>query len=327
MLSRLIKSMTSEGGNPSSFFFQLPVIIVFVVLYGAFSSFYKIETGQQGVVTRFGAFSKITDEGPHFKLPFGIDQVYKIEVTRVHELQFGFRNRATLSKEITSLESLMLTGDLNVATVQWILQYKISDPAKYLFRAENVEKNIRDITISVMRRVVGDKLVSDVLTTDRVSIAENAKRLTQEALDRYDMGVLVLRMNLQNVTPPDPVKPAFNEINIAKQEKEQMINEAKSTYNKVIPKAEGQAEKKVTESQAYAVDVVNHALGDSEKFTKILLAYKKAPEIMRKRMYLDTMESVFSRIDDFVIVDQKIKGLLPVFQDLEKKVQVQKPQK
>lgn len=304
-------AMAAFGGGTKV---QLAVIILLVVLMGASSAFYKIETSEQGVVTRFGAFTHIADEGPHFKLPFGIDRVYKVPVTRIHEIQFGFRKNSRNFSTITARqESLMLTGDLNVAIVEWILQWKVSDPKKFIFHAKDVEKNIKDSSISVMRRVVGDKLVSDVLTTDRITIAEDAKRLTQEVIDTYDMGVLITKVNLQNVTPPDPVKPAFNEINIAKQEKEQMINKAKEKFNEVIPKAKGRAKQMLTESQAYAIRVINKAKGDSSRFKQVLEAYNQAPEITRKRLYLETMQEVFSKANKVTIVDSEIKGLMPIY--------------
>ena len=296
---------------------QIAVVITLVCVIGFGSSFYKIETSEQGVLTRFGAFVEIVDAGAHLKLPFGIDRVYKVPVTRIHELQFGFReNSRNFTDNLARQESLMLTGDLNVAIVQWTLQWRVLDPKKYIFHAKNVEKNIRDSSISVMRRVVGDKLVNDVLTTDRIRIAEMAKKLTQEVIDTYNMGVFITTINLQNVTPPDPVKPAFNEINIAKQQKEQMINEAKKSFNKVIPEAKGLAKQRITESEAYAINLVNKAKGDGEKFKKVLEAYKEAPEITRERLYLETMSEIFSKTKDFTIVDADVKGLLPVFNSL-----------
>lgn len=303
----------SQGGGGPSKFMQWLLIGVFIVIYGAFSSFYKIETTQKGVITRFGAFHDIADEGPHFKLPFGVDQVYKVEVTRIHEEQFGFRKQKSLSKQQARQESLMLTGDLKVAVVEWILQYKIDDAKKYLFNAVNVDKNIRDISVSVMRRVVGDKLVTDVLTTDRIIIAQQAKRLTQETLDRFDMGVIITDLNLQRVNPPAEVRDAFNEVNIARQEKDKLINQAKGTYNKVIPEAEGKANQKIAEAEAYAINLVNHAKGDAEKFTEVLAAYKLAPDITRKRLFLDAMNDIYSKSARVTIVDSKIKGLMPIF--------------
>ncbi|MFK7824129.1 MAG: FtsH protease activity modulator HflK [Oligoflexales bacterium] len=309
----------SKGGGGPSKFVQWLLIGAFAVIYGLFSSFYKVETTQKGVITRFGAFYDIADEGPHFKLPFGVDQVYKVEVTRIHEEQFGFRKQQNLSKQQARQESLMLTGDLKVAVVEWILQYKIDDAKKYLFNAVNVNKNIRDISVSVMRRVVGDKLVTDVLTTDRIIIAQQAKALTQETLDRFDMGVVITDLNLQRVNPPAEVRDAFNEVNIARQEKDKLINQAKGTYNKVIPEAEGKANQKVAEAEAYAINIVNHSKGDAEKFTEVLAAYKLAPAITRKRLFLEAMDDIYSKSDRLTIVDSQIKGLMPIFSSGQQK--------
>ncbi|MBP6218020.1 MAG: FtsH protease activity modulator HflK [Oligoflexales bacterium] len=279
-----------------------------------FFSFYQVDTAHKGVVTRFGAFSHISDEGPHFKIPFGVDRVFQVPVTRVHELQFGFRKGGeSIDPETARQESLMLTGDLNVALVEWILQFRISEPQDYLFRVAQVEKSIRDVSISVMRRVVGDKLVSDVLTTDRVVIAEKARKLTQATLDHYRIGVEITKISLQNVTPPEIVKPAFNEINIAKQEMEQWINQAQEVYNKVIPEAEGKAAKLVSEAEAYAIELVNRAKGDSEKFARVYTAYKDSPVLTKKRLYLETMEELFKNAKKVTLVDEKIKGVLPIF--------------
>ena len=295
--------------------FQLPIVLLVFLLYGALSSFYKIETSQQGVVTRFGRFLKITDEGPHFKLPFGIDDVFKVEVTRIHELQFGFRRNGRLNNDQSEQESLMLTGDLNVAVVQWILQFKVEDPRKFLFNAQNVKKNIRDASVSVMRQVVGDKLVHNVLTTHRVSIAQSAHKLTQELLDQYDMGIRVTRVSLQSVTPPEKVKPAFNDINIAKQQREEMANKAKSKYNSIIPEAKGKAEREISNAQAFAINTINKAEGDSERFLAVYNSYIKSPKVMRQRLYLEAMEEVYSKAEQITIIDAKVQGLLPVFNE------------
>jgi membrane protease subunit HflK len=185
----------------------------------------------------------------------------------------------------------------------------VSDARKFLFNAADVTKNIHDISISVMRRVVGDKAVSDVLTKDRVLIAESALALTQETLDRFDMGVKLTRVYLQNVTPPDAVKPAFNEVNIAKQEREQLVNQAKANYNRVLPEAEGNAARLVSEAQAFAVEAVNRAKGDSEKLRVMLAAYHAAPQIAKKRMYIQTVEKIVGAAEHLTIVDSSLKGV------------------
>jgi membrane protease subunit HflK len=207
----------------------------------------------------------------------------------------------------------MLTGDLNVAEVQWVVQYQISDPFKFLFQTSEAVRNIRDVSESIIRRVVGDKLVTDVLTTGRVEIASTAKVLMQEVLDRYDMGVNIKSIKLQDVNPPKTVQDSFNEVNSAKQEQEKMVNQAEESYNKIIPEARGKAEKLVAEAEAFAEASINRAFGDAERFNAQYKEYKKAPAITRKRIYLQTMQQLYSKLDGITIIDPKVKGLLPIY--------------
>ena len=284
-------------------------------------SIYTVDVSEEGVVTRLGRYTRTVNPGLHLKMPLGIEQVTRVKTKIVHQEEFGFRdpNRRrrvyTNNTNSTSLnnESLMLTGDLNVAYVEWILQYRIVDSWKYLFKARNVETNIRDVSISIMRRVVGDKLVNDVLTIGRVEIADEAKLLTQEVLDHYDMGIKVVRINLQDVNPPDPVKAAFNEVNAAKQEQEQTINQAEQEYNRRIPEALGKAEQTIRNAQGVSIDLINRSKGDSEKFNLIYTEYSKAPDITKKRMYLETMREVFQGNKGLTIIDKDVEGILPVF--------------
>ena len=229
--------MRSVGGNGS-----IPpelakkslwlVLVAILVLWGVFSSFYTVDISEEAVVTRLGAYVRTTSAGMHFKLPFGVERVSHVQSKTIIQEEFGFRTvdqtavRTTYTKDEFRGESLMLTGDLNVADVEWILQFRIADPWKFLFHARDVRRNVRDVSLSIMRRVVGDRTVGDVLTTGRVEIADQAKQLTQEVLDQYDMGIKVEKIILQGVNPPEKVKPAFNEVNAAKQEQEQMINVA-----------------------------------------------------------------------------------------------------
>lgn len=293
--------------------------LVALIALGVFQSFYKIDVSQEGVVTRFDRYIQTVGPGLHFKIPYGIDKVMKVESAIVHQEEFGFRTtgsrsaRRTYTTKDLEAESLMLTGDLNVANVEWTLQYRIIDTAKYKFKARDVETNIRDVSISIMRRVVGDRLVNDVLTTGRIEIAAEAKTLTQEVLDQYDMGIQIERINLQDVNPPQPVQAAFNEVNAAKQEQEQTINKAEREYNRQIPRAKGQAEQQIKEAEAFAIDLTNRSKGDAEKFNAILKEYKKAPTITKKRLYIETMQDVLSSIDDLTIIDSDVKGVLPIY--------------
>lgn len=324
------------GGNNTSFnssdgWKSIAVILSAVLLFwGVLSSFYTVDVSEEGVVTRFKAYYKTTESGLHFKLPFGIDQVTKVRSKEILIEEFGFRsqnsqqNPTQYSKTNLSSESLMLTGDLNVADVEWIIQYKISDPWKFLFKARDVRTNIRDISISIMRRVVGDRPVSDVLTTGRVEIADQAKILTQEVLDRYDMGIKIKQIILQDVNPPQSVKSAFNEVNSAKQEQEETINKAERDYNSIIPEARGKAEREIADAMAYSTALLNKAQGDANKFKDVLIAYKEAPSVTRKRMYLETMEKIYGSAEKLIIVDPKIQGVLPIFQQQEKSTSIEK---
>jgi len=294
------------------------VLAVFI-LFGVLTSAYTVDVSEEGVVTRFQRYHATSPPGLHFKLPFFIDRVTKVPSKVLLQEEFGFRSkdqqdsRTQYSKSTYAEESLMLTGDLNVADVEWIVQYRISDPWKFLFHARNVQKNIRDISMSIMRRVVGDRLVGEILTIGRVEIADEAKKLTQEVLDKYDMGITVNAVVLQDVTPPETVKAAFNDVNAAKQEQEKAINVAEREYNNVIPEAKGKAEQKIAEAEAFAVMLINRAKGDATNFNARLVEYRRAPEITRRRLYVEAMEEIFSNLDKLVIVDAKVKGVIPLY--------------
>jgi membrane protease subunit HflK len=296
----------------------LTIFAAALVLIGVLSSYYSVDPEEKAVVMRLGRYVKTTQPGPHFKIPFGVDRIIKIPTERILHEEFGFRQRGDNTNRAGAAsveeESLMLTGDLNVAEVEWIVQYKIIDPRKFLFNTRDVRKNLRDVSQSVLRRVVGDRTVSDVLTTGRVEIAGEAKHLTQEVLDYYDMGVLIQAIQLQDVNPPQAVRAAFNEVNAAKQEQEKAINEAEREYNRVIPQARGQAARVISNAQGYATAALNRAQGDAERFRKTLSAYQTAPAVTRTRLYLETMEEVIPRFKEFTIVDKEVKGVLPVFQ-------------
>lgn len=297
----------------------LPLLGALLLIPLAVGSFYTVQPDEEAVVLRFGKYLTTAPPGLHFKFPLGIDQAVKVKTKLILQQEFGFRTssvegrRTSYSDASYDTESLMLTGDLNVADVEWITQFQISEPQKFLFNIRDPIQNIRDISEAIMRRVVGDRLVTDVLTVGRTEIASEAKRLTQEVLDHYDMGVRVVSIKLQDVNPPEPVKPSFNEVNAAKQEQEQAINQAEKHYNDVIPEARGLAERKIAEAEGYATALVNRARGDAERFQAMLKEYRKAPKITRDRMYLETMEKVLKRMKDVTVVDSHVSGLLPVF--------------
>ncbi len=295
------------------------IFIIFIVAALGLTSFYTVAPDEEAVIIRLGKYLDTYPPGPHFKLPFGIDKLYKERTKRVHQAEFGFRTvgtnypRSNYSESRYDIESIMLTGDLNVADVEWVVQFQISNPFKFRFQTNTPIRNIRDVSESIMRRVVGDRLVTDVLTTGRVEVANEAQKLMQKVLDRYDMGVRIVTVKLQDVNPPEEVKASFNEVNEAKQEQEKLINQAEKAYNKVIPEARGKAEETISWAQGYAQALLNKAQGDATKFKSVLSTYRNSPNITRKRLYLETMEEIYKKVKKITIVDSKIKGLLPVY--------------
>ncbi len=292
-------------------------IIGLVVVIGIFSTFYTIQTNEVGVVLRFGKFIGTTPPGLHLKLPFGIDKVFPVKVKLVYKEEFGFRTkrariRTTYDQRSYEDESLMLTGDLNVLDVEWIVQYRVKDPFAVLFKIRDVRKTLRDISESVMRRIVGDYTFNEVLTEKRIEINNLAQKEMQEILDSYGAGINIITVKLQDVNPPDPVKPAFNEVNEAKQEREKLMNQAWEIYNKKIPQAKGEASKIIKKAEGYAIEKVNRAKGDAERFLLLLSAYKNAKDITLKRLYLENMQEILEKAGKKYIIDEEEKGILPL---------------
>ena len=292
-------------------------IVIFILVVASFSSFYTIDTNENGVVLRFGRYSSTTTPGLHFKLPFGIDKVYKIPVEKVHKMEFGYRTskpgiRTEYSSGRYEEESWMLTGDLNIADVMWIVQYKIVDPVAYLFKVRDVENTIRDVSETTMRLMIGDRSFQEALQAERRNIADASRKHKQEILDQYDSGISVQIVQLQDVFPPQPVADSFNEVNRAKQEEESAINKARQAYNKEIYRVEGDAERMVSEAEGYAIERVNMANGDAALFDAVLKEYKKAPQITKDRLYLETMNKIYSKVDGKIVVDKRLKNILPL---------------
>jgi membrane protease subunit HflK len=285
------------------------------------TGYYQIEPDEVGVVQRFGRFVRTSDPGPHLKIPFGVETVAKVPVQRTLKMEFGFRTTtpgikstyAAPSAETTG-ESMMLTGDLNVAVVEWIVQYRIKDPKKFLFDVRDVPKTFRSMSEAAMRQVVGDHSVDEVLTIGREAVARQAKEELQRLCDRYGIGIVVQQLILQDVNPPDPVRPAFNEVNQAIQEKERSINEAWADYNKEVPRAKGEADQAVRAAEGYALERVNKAEGDAKRFDAVYEEYKKAPAVTRKRIYLEGMAQLLPKLGRKLLLDEKAKGILPLLQ-------------
>lgn len=291
------------------------VVVVVILLYG---SIYQISPDEMGVIQRFGKFARTTDPGLHFKLPFGIEALTKVPVQQQLKHEFGFR---TTSPGIRSefavtpdaqKEAVMLTGDLNVLNVEWIVQYKIKDPYKYLFKMREAEATFRDMNEAVVRRVIGDNSVDEVLTTGRDRLAHEARDSLQNLCNLYEIGIEVNQLIFQDINPPEPVKPSFNEVNESLQEKERKINEAWAEYNNEIPKATGVAEQAIRAAEGYAMERVNNAKGDASRFTAVYQEYARAPLVTRKRLYLETINEVMQKIGKKIIMDGQQKNLLPL---------------
>ncbi len=295
------------------------VVVAILLVIFLFSSYFTVDTDEVGVVLRFGKFVRTVDPGLNFKLPFGIEKVYKVPVERQLKLELGFRTtnpgiRTEYSPRKYQEESLMLTGDLNAAEVEWIVQYRIKDPYKFLFRIRNSVGTFRDINEAVMREVVGDRTVDEVLTVGRQEIASTVTLKVQELCDQYETGIKVEQVVLQDVNPPESVKPAFNEVNEAQQEREKLINQALSEYNKVIPRARGEADRTIEKAKGYALERVNNARGEAARFDSVFKEYMKAKEVTRQRIYLETMNDVMQKVGRKLITDENVTGILPLFQ-------------
>jgi len=293
------------------------IVLAAAVVLGLYSSFYIIEPGEVGVIQRFGRFVTSVENGPHFKIPFGVDRVTKVKREQVLEEEFGLaapslagRGQFMPAGEDLS-ESLMLTGDLNCAIVPWVVQYTRSDPYRYLFKVRNPRETLRYLSEAIMRRVVGDRSINEVIT-ERRDIAVEAKRELQKALDEAETGIHVVNLEMKKTTVPEPVQPSFNEVNQSLQEKEKMIYQAREAYNKVIPEARGEAERMVRDAEGYALERVNRAMGDANRFSALLEEYIKARDVTRRRLYLEAMGQVIPNLGTKYILDPEQRGLLPL---------------
>jgi len=358
------------------------ILLGLVLLFAALTTYFQLAPYEQGVVLRFGRHVRTVGSGPHLKLPFGIEQVYRVETEKQHKLEFGFRTkeaaqRTTYEKEGFGEESSMLTGDLNIADVEWVVQYRIDDPYKFLFELRDPVETIRVVAEAEMRGVVGDmgfnevikskraeieelvrtrmneilrtyeagvdvkivqlqdvhppapvkdsfeevnralqemeRSVNEVLTVGRQEVASLVERQLQALCNEYQTGIKVEQVVLQNVNPPAKVKPSFNAVNQAQQEREERINTAQREYNQVVPRARGEAQQNLEQAEGYRIDRVNRAQGDAARFAALYEEYRKAPEVTRKRIYLETLGRVLPKTGKKVVVDPEIKGLLPLF--------------
>ena len=309
-----------DGGTPpwlSPSIILLTVLIIFLLILAS-TGFYIVDQTENAVITRFGKYQETVEPGLHFKIPFGIDKSYNVPTKVVQTEQFGFRTvkggvQTTYENNMTS-ESTMLTGDLNIVDVEWIIQYRIDDPKAWLFNVNRDVRimTIRDVSRSVINTLVGDRAILDVIGPERTAIETNAVTMMNDKLDEFGLGVRVTTVQLQNIVPPAGVQSAFEDVNKAIQDMNRLINEGKEAYNTEIPKASGDAERMLQEAQGYATERVNRAKGDVARFNAVYAEYRKAPEVTRKRLYLETVENVFSADTGTTLVDKKLDNFLPL---------------
>lgn len=307
-----------SGEQFSNFGKWLPtIILLFIAGFVILTSFYSVDQGEVGVIRRFGKYYTTTPPGLHWKLPFNIDQLDKVKIERVYKEEFGFRTlkagvNTRYSPKSYDEEALMLTGDLNVLDVSWIVHFKIKDPVALLFNVRQPLETVRDISESAMRQVIGDYSVNDAITSRKNEINSEVREMIQNTLDSYKAGIQIDKIELQEVLPPEVVKASFNEVNEAEQEREKVINESWEAYNKVIPKARGQAEKTVLEAQGYAQARVNRAKGDAAKFLEMWEAYKNDKEVTRRRLYLETLGEVVPGAGKVYVFEPQANSVLPL---------------
>ena len=293
---------------------SIAAVLLLVVL--GWTSGYTVQAESEGVVLRFGKFLKTVEPGLHFKLPFGIDRVTVLPTRRQLKLEFGFitpgyTNPDQPGKDAQE-ERSMVTGDLNAALVEWVVQYRIEDPKQYLFDVRNPGQTLRDLSEAAMREVIGDRTVDEVITIGRQDIEISALARMQELAKRYMLGVRVDQVQLKNVNPPSEVQASFNEVNKAQQDRENAINIANGDYNEAVPRARGQADQMIRAAEGYRFKRVNEAQGDVASFNAVLVEYVKAPEITRTRLYLETMGDVLPAIGQKIIIDDSMRNLLPI---------------
>ncbi len=305
-----IKKFKAPGGM------FLIILILLVIFFGS-STVFKIEYDEVGVIQRFGKHVRTNQPGLNFKLPAGIEKVTKVKVTRVLKEEFGFRSARADSRERFSSGSeninvsLMLTGDLNVAIVPWIVQYRVKDPYNYLFKVRDVRRLLVDMSEAAMRLVVGDRSVNEVINK-RNEIAVEAREVLQKEMDNAVSGIHIVTIEMKKTNVPGPVQPSFNEVNQAVQEKETLIYQAKEDYNKAVPAARGEAERTIKGAEGYALDRVNRAKGDASRFKAMYAEYAKAKDVTKRRLYLEMLRELFPKLGEKFIIDADQKNLLPL---------------
>lgn len=289
-----------------------------IIALVAWTAIYTVPSDSVAVIQRFGRYLKDVPSGLHLKLPLGVDVATIVPVKRQLKQEFGFTTPGAMDpfqspqlQEATK-ETQMVTGDLNAALVEWVVQYRISDPVKFLFEVREPSETLRSVSESVMREVVGDRTVDEVITIGRQEIESEALTKMQALSTKYAMGISIDQVQLKNINPPEPVQESFNEVNQAQQEKEKLINEARRDYNRVIPLAEGEKDQRIREADGYRLKRVNEAEGDAARFSALLAEYSKAPEVTRRRIYVETLQKIMPGLRSKIIVDQQTGSILPL---------------
>jgi membrane protease subunit HflK len=328
-IKMLKKYKKLPGGRFST---ALTILLLLVLVIAGYTAVYTVPSDSVAVVLRFGKFQQILPSGLHVKIPLGVDHVTIVPTKRQLKQEFGFSTPGATdpyqninpSNNIRSFapsispannqleETQMVTGDLNTALVEWVIQYRIADPKNYLFEVRDPAGTLRYVSESVMREVVGDRTVDEVITIGRQEIEIEALRKMQALSSKYVMGISIDQVQLKNINPPVPVQASFNEVNQAQQEKEKLINEARRDYNRIIPLAEGERDQRIREADGYRLKRINEAQGDALRFNALFDEYQKAPEVTRRRIYLETMQEVMPSIKDKVIIDSEALGVLPL---------------
>ena len=294
------------------------MVVLLVGVAAIFSSVFTVETEEVGVITRFGEYVDEVQPGLNFKIPF-VDQVQLVPVKRQLKLEFGYRTteagvNSSYRKAGYGGESLMLTGDLNLGDVEWVVQYRIDNPYNYLFKIREVDETMRDVSEAAMRQVVGDRTVDEVITEGRAELANETEIILQQIVQEYEMGIRIDQVLVQDVNPPDPVKPSYNGVNEAEQQRETLINEARADYNRVIPRAAGEAEQTIQQAEGYALNRVNTAKGEVSRFNDLYSEYIKAPEVTKTRIFLETMEDILPKMGQKIITDEEGNSVIPLLQ-------------
>ncbi|MBN2554030.1 MAG: FtsH protease activity modulator HflK [Spirochaetales bacterium] len=293
------------------------VVVVILALVTGFSSFFIVDPQEESAVLRFGRYIRMADPGLHFKLPFGIEKNYNVPTQVVLKDEFGFR---TERPGVTTIragqdfpdESIMLTGDLNIVDVEWIIQYRIVDAFDWLFKVQDRQKTIRDISQSIINQLVGDRAIFDVIGAERANIEAQGQDLMNELFDKYELGIRVTTVKLQNIVPPvGPVQVAFEDVNKAIQDRSRLINEGQEAYNQAIPRAKGQAQQVIQEAEGYAVERVNRAEGDVARFARVLDEYTRNPGVTRTRLYYEMFEEVFRDAENVDLIDKNLQNFIP----------------